>query len=552
MSILRTEASLLRKSVAMFGGVTVLVWILLGLFSEPQRGADLALPPLMTPPHNASDLSEHEEPVSGLKFSVSIAEGLVENPVSGRLLVIISTRANPEPRDAISLPVPGSPRVLGLDLRDLEASQVTVIDTDSESFPIGALERLASGRYVVQAVLMQNQDLLLIDAPGNLSSEPLEVELGPNLEKTIDLSLSRIEPEETLPKDTDLVRYIKLPSAILSEFYGRPFFLRAAVVVPRDFEEDPATKYPLWVNIGGFGSRYTRAGRRMADGSPFRTLWLDQATPRFIMLNLDGAGPLGDPYQVNSANHGPYGDAITQELIPYVEATFRGIGAGYARVLDGGSTGGWVSLALQIFYPEFFNGTWSACPDSVDFRSFQLVNIYEDQNAYKTREGAPRTSFRSRDGTPIYSMQDECQLENALGFGDSWSMSGGQWGSWNATYGPQGPDGRPVPLWDPRTGVINQTVIEHWRKYDLRLILEENWATLGPKLQGKLHLWVGESDNFFLEDAVHRLDDFLANAEPPFEGIIAYGPGEGHCWRGISDAEMLQQMAERVAQGSPH
>ncbi|MFO0888788.1 MAG: alpha/beta hydrolase-fold protein [Isosphaeraceae bacterium] len=254
---------------------------------------------------------------------------------------------------------------------------------------------------------------------------------------------------------------------------------------------------------------------------------------------------MGDPYQVNSANHGPYGDAITRELIPYVEETFRGIGRGSTRVLDGGSTGGWVALALQVFNPEFFNA-WAFCPDSVDFRSFELVNIYEDENAYVDRRGRERPAARERTGEVRYTMRHECGLENVLGRGGSWAMSGGQWGAWNATYGPRARDGRPVPLWDPRTGQIDRAAVEHWRAYDLRLVLEANWRSLGPKLRGKLHIWVGEADDYFLNDAVHRLDTFLRRADPPFEGTVAYGPGMGHCWMGISEAEMMQQMARRI------
>ena len=284
----------------------------------------------------------------------------------------------------------------------------------------------------------------------------------------------------------------------------------------------------------------------MAPGTAFHDLWMADETPRMIFVQLDGAGPLGDPYQVNSANHGPYGDAITRELIPHVERTFRGIGRGSARVVDGGSTGGWVALALQVFYPDFFNGAWSFCPDSVDFRSFQLVNIYEDANAYVNRHGFDRPAARDVSGEVRYTMRHECGLENVLGRGDSWAMSGGQWGAWNATYGPRGADGRPVPLWDPRTGAINHAAAEHWKAYDLRRVLEENWPVLGPKLRGKLHIWVGEADDFFLNNAVHQLDEFLSRATPAYEGSITYGPGQGHCWMGISEREMMKQMALRM------
>jgi hypothetical protein len=491
------------------------------------------------------------EPVPAPRFEVSVADGLIEGPTDGRLLVIIARRGRPEPRDAISLPLPGSPAVLGVDATGIGLGTVVEVDASAECFPASALDRLPPGDYIAQAVLMRNPDLLLIDAPGNLSSEPTTIRIDPDAPGAIRLELSRVDPPEQPPADTDLVRYLKFPSKLLSDFHGRPIFLRAAVVLPRDFDPEADRRYPLRVHIGGFGSRYTAARRRMAEGSSFRRMWTADDTPRFLMLFLDGAGPLGDPYQVNSANHGPYGDAITQELIPYIEQTYRGIGEGYARVLDGGSTGGWVSLALQVFYPDFFNGCWSSCPDSVDFRSFQLVNIYEDPNAYTSPEGTPRTAFRREDGTPVYAMRDECQLENALGLGDSWAMSGGQWGSWNATYGPRGADGRPVPLWDPDSGAIDRSVLDHWARYDLRRVLEADWPTLGPKLRGKLHIWVGEADNFFLEDAVHRLDTFLEDADPPFEGTIAYGEGEGHCWSGLTEAEMMQEMAEAVASKSP-
>jgi S-formylglutathione hydrolase FrmB len=268
------------------------------------------------------------------------------------------------------------------------------------------------------------------------------------------------------------------------------------------------------------------------------------------VLVLDGAGPYGDPYQVNSDNNGPYGDAVTQELIPYIERRFHCIGKPYARVLDGGSTGGWVSLALQVFYPDFFNGTWSACPDPVDFRSFQLVNIYASPNAYINRFGFERPGMRTTGGDVQETMRYECQLENVLGRGNSWTMSGQQWGSWNAVYGPRGADGRPVPLWDPRTGVVNHKVAEHWKRYDLRMVLEKNWQTLGPKLHGKIHIWVGDADSYFLNNAVHQLDTFLSKANPPYGGTIVYGPGQGHCWDGLTARQKIEQMLAAIQKGS--
>jgi S-formylglutathione hydrolase FrmB len=320
--------------------------------------------------------------------------------------------------------------------------------------------------------------------------------------------------------------------------------------LPRDFNRQQERRYPVRVHIGGYGSRFTSVEPMMNPESGFYRAWMADDAPRMILIHLDGAGPLGDPYQGDSANHGPYGAAVTRELIPMLEDKFRGIGAGHARVVDGGSTGGWVALALQIFFPEFFNGAWSFCPDGVDFRSFQLVNIYEDDNAYINRHGFERPASREVSGEIRYTMRHECQLENVLGTGDSWTLSGGQWGAWNATYGPRGAGGRPVPLWDPVTGAIDHNVATHWKAYDLRRILEENWTELGPKLKGKLHIWIGDADDFFLNNAVHKLDAFLSHAQPAYAGSITYGPREGHCWMGVSQTAMMKQMAERMAASS--
>jgi hypothetical protein len=395
--------------------------------------------------------------------------------------------------------------------------------------------------------LHTNRDLNLPNAPGDLYSRVKTVQLDPAGGGSVELDLSQAVPEETLPPDSELVRYIKIRSRLLSDFHGRPIDLRAGVILPREFPQQPGRRYPLRVHIGGYGQRFTNVGSMMSPDSGFHRVWMAGDTPEMILLHLDGAGPLGDPYQVDSANHGPFGAAVTRELIPFVEEHFRGIGRGGARVLDGGSTGGWVALALQVFYPDFFNGAWAFCPDSVDFRSFELINIYDDNNAYVNPHGFERPAARDVSGEVRFTMRHECRLENVLGHGDSWALSGGQWGAWNATYGPHGPDGRPVPLWDPLTGAINHKAAEHWKPYDLRRILQEHWAELGPRLKGKLHIWIGEADDYFLNNAVHRLDAFLSRAQPPFEGTITYGPGQGHCWMGISQREIMSQMAARVA-----
>lgn len=529
----------------MFARTLTCLGLLIGLatsglgLADGGRSAPCADPPETrlappAPPHSAASKPARKD--TPLKFVVTVPEGRLKGPADGRLFLIFAPpNGNGEPRHLIAETGLGRPPMLARDVHALDSGGTATIDRSADAFPT---DDLPPANYRVQAVFDFNPDVRSPNAPGNLVSKPTVVFVDPGRADFIPISLDEALPDDT-PADSASVKYIKLESKLLSEFHQRPIFLRAALSLPADFDREPDRRYPLRVHIGGFGARYFQAG----NGPP------NPDEPRFLTLSLDGAGPLGDPYQVNSANHGPYGDAITQELIPYVEKTYRGIGDGQSRVLDGGSTGGWVSLALQVFYPDFFNGCWSFCPDSVDFRDFQLVNIYQDANAFVNVHGFERPACRDRNGDVRYTMRHEVSLENTLGRTGSWALSGGQWGSWNAAYGPRGSDGRPVPLWEPKTGVINHEVAKHWEKYDIRMILEKNWDVLGPKLRGKIRIWVGEADDYFLNNAVHRLDLFLKTANPPADARVAFGPGQGHCWMGVSRREMLDQMAQAVEQG---
>jgi hypothetical protein len=501
----------------------------------------LALLALYTPPHNAR--------TAAFRFEVTIAPGLIQAPQSGRLLVVVSPRSQPEPRLTIGQTGVDASPVFGRDIRNFAPGGQESLDETCAAFPIDSLARLPAGEYFVQALFDSNIDLKSVNAPGNLFSKPRKVQIDPSQGGTVKVELTEQVPPEQMPPDVGYIRYVRIQSNLLTKFHGRPIYLRAGVIVPRTFESEPDRRYPLRVSIGGYGTRFTAVQRMMREGSGFRNTWLAEGAPQMLLVQLDGDGPFGDCYQVNSDNNGPYGDAITQELIPYVEGKFRCIGKPWARVLNGGSTGGWVSLALQIFYPDFFNGTWSGFPDGVDFRAFQLINIYEDQNAYVNKRGFERPSARELNGDVRFTIRHECQMENLMGLGNSYTMSGEQWGSWNATYGQRGDDGKPTPLWDPVTGKINRNLVEHWKKYDLRMVLEQNWKNLGPRLRGKLTIWVGEADEYFLNNAVHLLDEFLTRAQPPYEGKIVYGPGKGHGWMAFSESEMMNQMAAAIEKG---
>lgn len=456
-----------------------------------------------------------------LRFAVSLPKNFVSSQTTGRVMVVLAPAEGApteEPRESLGEVGLRKPVVIAADF--LNPTKPRLLGDGHALHPLSSLAALPPGDYRVQAVLHTNQDLCVPNAPGDFFSTPLRVPLDPAKATTVRLELANQLPAETLPADEPHIRYLKIRSELLSRFHGRPMYLRAAVVLPRDYDNEPTRRYPLRVEIGGYGTRCAGVQGWFSTNGPLHASWFSAEAPRFLWLQLDGAGPFGDPYWVNSDNNGPYGDALVQELIPYVESTFRGIGAPHARVLSGGSTGGWVSFALQVFYPDYFNGCWSGFPDGLDFRSFQLLNIYEHTNAYVNPAGFDWPSARSVDGDVLWTVRHEVQMENALGIGDSYVRSGGQWGAWNAVYGPQAANGQPSPLWNPRTGAVDPAVVEQWKKYDLRLLLETHWPVLGPKLRGKLHCWVGEADDYFLDGGVRRMKAFLDAAQPPAEAEV--------------------------------
>ena len=486
---------------------------------------------------------------TSLKFETTIAKGLISVPQKGRLFIFINRTNKNEPRFDDGDVSFDAPPMLAKDVENFKAGETkAVIDNSSISYPIKNLAELPAGEYFVQALFDTNNDLRSLNAPGNLYSEVQKVNLDAKNSAAINLVLSKIVPPETLPPDSEFVKFIKIQSPLLTKFHGRPIFVRVGIILPRDYEKETSRRYPLLINIGGYGSKFTRIQRAMDENSSFRKSWLADDTPRMIGVYLDGDGPFGDSYQLNSANAGPYGDSLTQELIPYIEKQFRAVGTPESRFLTGGSTGGWVSSALQIFYPDYFNGSWSGFPDPMDFRAYQLVNIYADDNAYVNKNGFDRPSARTANGDTEFTMRLECLKENVLGAGDSYTMSGGQWGAWNATYSPRGADGKPLPLWDAKTGQINHEAAEQWKKYDLRLIVEQNWQTLAPKLNGKLHIWVGEEDDYFLNNGVHLFDDFISQAEPKFGGWIMYSRTGRHGWMPKNNAQIMKEMMQRFEQ----
>jgi hypothetical protein len=395
-------------------------------------------------------------------------------------------------------------------------------------------------------------------APGNLYSAPKQIRIDANTASPIAITLDKVIPPIEPPKDTKYIRHIKIQSERLTKFWGRPMHLGAHVLLPEGFDTHPEARYPLVIfhghfpaDFGGFreqppdpnlkpdySDRFKLAGYNrivQEHAYQFYKEWTGPNFPRFLIVEIQHANPYyDDSYAVNSANLGPYGDAITYELVPEIEKRFRGIGKGWARFLYGGSTGGWEAMAVQVFYPDEYNGSWIACPDPIDFRAYTVVNIYEHENAYYADskwKTVPRPGKRNYLGELAATVEDMNHMELALGTN---SRSGGQWDIWQAVYSPVGSDGYPKPIWDKLTGKIDRSVAEYWREnYDLGYILKRDWARIGPKLEGKLHIYVGEADNYFLNNAVYLVEDFLKTTKNPnYGGLVDYEPRAEHCWNG--------------------
>ena len=516
-----------------------------------------------------------EATAANLRFDVSFPLSVSNEPLDGRLLLLISNNNSEEPRFQISEDL-NTQQVFGVDVDGWRAGQTRTLDQSAFGYPLRSLSQLPAGEYWIQAVLHRYETFKRSDghtvklpmdrgegqqwsrAPGNLYSTPQKLRIDDNTEPGIKITLDKIIPPIEPPKDTKYVKHVRIQSDRLTKFWGRPMHLGAHVLLPEGFESHPEAHYPLVIfhghfpaDFGGFREQppdpnlkpdynerfklqgYNRIVQEHA--YQFYKEWTGPDFPRFIIIEIQHANPYyDDSYAVNSANLGPYGDAITYELIPEIEKRFRAIGKGWARFLYGGSTGGWEAMAVQVFYPDEYNGAWIACPDPIDFRAYTVVNIYEHENAYYADskwKRINRPGKRNYLGELSATVEDMNHMELALGTN---SRSGGQFDIWQAVYSPVGSDGYPKPIWDKLTGTIDKSVAEYWREhYDLGHILKRDWAKLGPKLQGKLHIYVGEADNYFLNNAVYLVEDFLKSTKNPhYDGLVDYEPRAEHCWNG--------------------
>ncbi len=496
--------------------------------------------------------------------------------LDGRLILVISPKGTPEPREQVELEAPlRTPFMFGQTVEGAKPGTSIVMADGAYGWPVRQLSALAAGDYTVQAVLNRYETFHRADGsvvklapdmgegehwnekPGNLYSKPVRVRLGPEA-APLSITLDQVIAPIVRKTDTEFVRHVRIKSDLLSKYWGRPMYLGAHILVPAGFDSHPNARFPLMVfhghypdDIEGFrttppdpnlkpeySERFHLAGYnriQQKEAYDFYKTWTGPKFPRFLVIEIEHANPYyDDSYAVNSANLGPYGDAINKELIPYIEKRFHGLGQGWARFTYGGSTGGWEAMATQVFYPDMYNGAFIACPDPIDFHAYTTVNLYSDKNAFADQGVAvsiDKPAMRDYLGDTLATQRDENHMELVLG---DHSRSGGQYDIWQAVFGPQGADGYPQPIFDKESGVIDPATVAYWKEhYDLTHIVARDWATLGPKLQGKLHIYVGSADSYFLTDAVYFAQDTLQSLKnPAWDGQIDYGEKAEHCWNG--------------------
>lgn len=508
-------------------------------------------------------------------ITITYDEALGTEGFDGRLLVLIGTDFEKEPRFQIN-DSDQTGIVFGVDIDGWMPGETISIDPSTFAYPVGSVADIPEGEYSVQALLHKYETFNLSTghkvklpmdqgegqhwniSPKNIYSVPVQLTLGKG-SPAVALKITEEIPSIKPVLDSEYIKHIKIQSESLTEFWGRPMHLQANVIVPHGFDPNSSTQYPLMIfhghfpdtfggfrtepptadaNDGVFNSRFGITGYQYIEQKEAYDLyqqWTSDDFPRFIAIEIQHQNPYyDDSYAVNSANLGPYGDAITYELIPHIEKLYNGVGEGWGRFVYGGSTGGWEALAVQVFYPTEYNGAFAACPDPIDFRAYTAVNLYEDENAYYTG-GSFRKTLRPgmRDGKGMLksSLRDMNYRELALA---SNGRSGDQWDIWQAVFSPAGDNGYPKPIWDKLSGDIDSEVANYWKEnYDLRYIMERDWESLGPNLQGKIFLYCGDMDNYYLNNAVKLTEDFLESTTSPYyKGEVDYGDGAEHCWNG--------------------
>jgi len=436
-----------------------------------------------------------------------------DSPVSGRLLIFMR-KDDGKPSDGFgeSSSDPNAVFISGTEIANLSPDKPVVIDPNADSFP-AAFSTAGAGDYQLFAILDRDHSYTYGGpAAGDIYSKVEKVTMPAS---TVSLTLSGVVPEPKRDIPTN-VKLIDLESPMLSKFWGRPVMMKATVVLPPNYDKNRSEKYPTVYTITGYGGTRFSALRSAA---PMAKAMTEGKWPEMIYVNLESQVPLGHHVWADSANNGPWGTALEKEFIPYLEKEFRMDAKPSGRFVTGHSSGGWSSLWVMVSHPDFFGGTWSTSPDPVDFRNFTGPDLTKNTNAYTNADGKEYNLVRMN-GKELMSVRQYAQQEMVKGY------YGGQFASFNAVFSPKGDDGQPMKLFDVETGRIDPFVAKAWEKYDISLLLRSNWKTIGPKLKGKLHIWVGTADTFHLNEAVELLDGELKKLGS--DAKIEYLEGRSH------------------------
>ncbi len=496
-------------------------------------------------------------------------------PLDGRLILLFSDNDDLEMRFQLT-DKPTTCQGFGMDVEDWTKGTAINFDLSAFGYPIESFLDMPKGEYYVQVLFHKYETFDRADgyvvklpmdrgegqkwnkAPGNVYSIPQKHTIDPKSSNPIKIALSQVIPSIEAHEDTKYIKHIRLKSELLSTFWGRDMYLGAHVLLPQGFDDHPDVKYPLAIHhghfpkdFGGFrvdppdlnlkpdySDRFKVSGYNIIqqqEAYDFYKQWTGPDFPRVIAVLIQHPTPYyDDSYAVNSEAQGPYGDAITYELLPYIEKKFRGIGEGWSRFVYGGSTGGWEALAVQVKYPTEYGMCFAACPDPIDFRAYCLVNIYDDENAYYKKGTFRKTlvaGHRDYLGNVDATLRDMNYRELVLG---SKGRSGQQWDIWEATYSPIDKNGYPRRIWDRKSGVIDKEVADYWKEnYDLVYILKRDWDKYGKDWEHKIHLYCGDMDNYYLNNAVYLAEEILKETNGPhYNGEVDYGDRAEHCWNG--------------------
>lgn len=431
-------------------------------------------------------------------------------PVSGRLLVFLE--AGTGAKDvSINEFHPTATYVAAKEVHDLKPGASVDVDTDDVVYP-APFSSLKPGDYQAQAVLDVGHTYAYSGRTAGDYISGVEKLAGwkPGVGAEPELTLSDVVQERPLPPamakmETPAAQTAahleQMQSAALTRFWGRPTYVKAWVIAPPGYTAKAKKRYPTVYWMAGFGAnlRYAKL-----TGEMLYTRMAEGKMPPMIWVMLDESLPTGTHEFANSVNNGPWGTALTKEFIPYLEARYKMDARPSGRFLQGHSSGGWATLQLQVNYPRVFGGTWSTSPDPSDFHNFTGPDLYAPHaNVYHRADGTPYPLVRDH-ATVIATFEQFAKLEQVLG------TYGGQMASFDWVFSPRGKDGRPLQMFDRTTGAVNSAVVAYWRShYDLAHICKADWAKRGPYLKGKIHVYVGTADTFYLDGAAHDFDAVL-------------------------------------------